>query len=345
MLKSTFDPSEPWSLENLGEMEEKLGRLAHIADSERQQKTANDLEAVKAILSTFTNPIKRVSIMAHAVLKTAEENDYLECLRWLSPAPVLQHHEIHSSNRVQGTGKWLFDHPQHRDWNYSSSSSMLTLHGIPGCGKSAIASVVIDSLMSTGDTAFTPLAYFYCARNTFEVERSIQDDIMRSIVRQLATSKHSPGKIHDAVFSAYEQRRLEAKLSGFDLRKLKLEEFVKLILEITESNPAVIVIDAIDEVSKDGQSILLNALKLIISKSANVMKVFVTTRTDSHILALVDKDLTIRVDRNNVKDDVEKLTKHLLTLAIDEKRLLRGHVSEPLRKELESSLVQSAGEM
>ena len=75
------------------------------------------------------------------------------------------------------------------------------------------------------------------------------------------------------------------------------------------------------------------------------MKVFVTTRTDSHILALVDKDMTIRVDRNNVKDDIEKLTKHLITLAIDEKRLLRVHVSEPLRKELENSLVQSAGEM
>ena len=55
------------------------------------------------------------------------------------------------------------------------------------------------------------------------------------------------------------------------------------------------------------------------SKSANVMKIFVTTRTDSHILALVDKDLTIRVGRNNVKDDIEKLTKHLLTLAINEK--------------------------
>ena len=167
-------------------MEEKLDRLAHIADSDKQQKTANDVEAVKAVLSTFTNPIKRVSIMADAMLKTAEETDYLECLRWLSPAPVFQHHEIYSSNRVQGTGKRLFDHPQHRDWKYSSSSSMLTLHGIPGCGKSTIASAVIDSLMSTGDTTFTPLAYFYCARNTFEVERSIQDEIMKSIVRQLA---------------------------------------------------------------------------------------------------------------------------------------------------------------
>jgi hypothetical protein len=155
VLKSAFDPSEPWSLENLDEMEE---RLAHIADAENQQKTANDVEAVKAILSTFTNPIKRVSIMADAALKTAEETDYLECLRWLSPVPVFRHHEIHSSNRVQGTGKWLFDHPQHRDWNDSSSSSMLTLHGIPGCGKSSIASAVIDSLMSTdGCSRWIPL--------------------------------------------------------------------------------------------------------------------------------------------------------------------------------------------
>ena len=125
---------------------------------------------------------------------------------------------IHSSKRVQETGKWLFNHPQHRNWNYSSSSSMLTLHGVPGCGKSSIASAVIDSLMSTGGTRVTALAYFYCARNTFEAERSDHDGIMRSIVRQLATSKYSPGKIHDAVFSAYEQRRLEAKLSGFDLQ-------------------------------------------------------------------------------------------------------------------------------
>jgi hypothetical protein len=347
VLKSAFDPSEPWILDNIDKLEDRLNRLAHIIDAEGYQKTADDMEAIKAILSTLRDPIKRVVNMADVALKMVEESDFLQCLRWLSPIPVFEHHEMQSSNRIAGTGKWLFDHPRYRDWNDSSSSSMLTLHGVPGCGKSSIASAITDSVVSNrdGQTSFTPLAYFYCTRNTFEVERSNPDDIMRSLLRQLATSKHTPGTIHDAVFSIFKLRRSEANLSGFNPRKLKQEECVNLILELTESNPAVIVIDAIDEVAEDGESILLNALKRLLNKSANVMKVFVTSRTHSHILALVDSDLTIHVDRNNVKNDIERLTNHLLTLAIDEKRLLRGKVSDELRAELQDSLVQSAGEM
>jgi NACHT domain len=285
--------------------------------------------------------------MADVALRTAKESDFPECLRWLSPIPVSQHHEMYSWNRISGTGNWLFDQPQYRDWNDSSSSSMLVLHGIPGCGKSSVASAVVDSIIpkSAGGSSFTPLAYFYCARNAFEIERSSPDDIMRSLVRQLSTLQSAPGKIHDAVFSAYEQRKAEAKLSGFDPRKLTLEECVDSILELTESNPAMIIIDAIDEVEKESQPILLNAFKKIIKESVNVIKVFVTTRTDSHILALLENELTIHVDSKNVKDGIERFTRHLLTVAIDEKRLLQGKVSDALRTEMENALVHSAGEM
>ncbi|KAF2259870.1 hypothetical protein CC78DRAFT_585468 [Lojkania enalia] len=282
--------------------------------------------------------------MADKMFRTANEGEFLECLQWLSPVPVPHHHEMHSSNRIASTREWLLNHPKFWAWNDSSDSSILKLHGIPGCGKSSIASAIVDDFISDKSGSI-PLAYFYCARNTFEIEHSSPTDIMGSLVRQLTISKNHPSKIHDTIFGVYEQKILEAKLTGFDIVRLKLEKCMDLIIEFNKSSPITMVIDAVDEVARDGRPTLLNSLKQLTKRSANATKVFLTTRTDSQILAYVEKDLATAVDRNIVRSDIEKVPHHLLAQAINEKKLLKGHISEELRLKLENSLIESAGEM
>lgn len=68
---------------------------------------------------------------------------------------------------------------------------------------------------------------------------------------------------HDAVFNAYEQRRLKAKQAAFDLRRLKMEECIELILKITISSPAVIVVNPLP---------LPKASSNLVSKSTKVIK-------------------------------------------------------------------------
>ncbi|KAB2575166.1 hypothetical protein DBV05_g6187 [Lasiodiplodia theobromae] len=170
---------------------------------------------------------------------------------------------------------WLLDHPEYCQWRATSSSSILLLHGIPGCGKSMLASRVVDLLLSerAGNPITAPFAYFYCADYEAEPERGQPDKILRSIVRQLTVSAQPQRKVRDAVLSEYERRRAEAELDGFEAKTLQVNDCVRLILDVTNSNPVTIVVDAVDEVKEQGRYELLHALSQIISSANNVTKV------------------------------------------------------------------------
>lgn len=57
----------------------------------------------------------------------------LELLQWLSRIPYSSHHESVRNGRLEGSGLWLFEHPQYVQWKKSKSSSLLWLHGNRKC--------------------------------------------------------------------------------------------------------------------------------------------------------------------------------------------------------------------
>ncbi|KAJ9660858.1 hypothetical protein H2201_006750 [Coniosporium apollinis] len=347
ILKSALDPLDSWKLERITELEDRLSKLAHIVDAEIQQNTNQDVFKIRDLLLAMQDPVRRAADQASVFMRMTEENDFGQLLRWLSPTPFSQHHGRHSEHRIPGTGRWLLNHPRYRDWNDSSSSSVLVLHGIPGCGKTALASAVVDSFISqqSGNSSFIPLAYFYCARTAFEPGRADPDEVLRSIVRQLSTVDVAQRRVCDVVFNEYERRKAAAKVSGFDPPRFKATECMDLILEMTASNPAVVIVDAIDEMSEDRRPDFLNVLNKIVRVSASVVKVLITSRTDSHILALLNGALTLRIESENVKDDIKAFACHRVEAAISNKMLLNGNVPGSLKTDLEDALIAKAGEM
>lgn len=73
---------------------------------------------------------------------------------------------------------------------------------------------------------------------------------MRSIIRQLAFGRGSERKVHEIVVTDYERREAEAELNGSDTPRLGVTECVALIQDLTNYNPATIVVDALDEVQE-----------------------------------------------------------------------------------------------
>ncbi|KAK3342072.1 hypothetical protein B0T25DRAFT_358324 [Lasiosphaeria hispida] len=101
-------------------------------------------------------------------------------IRWLShfncEAVQNQHREKRSI--CQNPGSWLINNANFRDWlspNYCSSP-LLWLSGIPGAGKTILASIAVDEAQNLSNAT---VVYFYCkyeddTRNTFiSVARSI----------------------------------------------------------------------------------------------------------------------------------------------------------------------------
>lgn len=217
--------------------------------------------------------------------KLAEEQ---HLLGWLSSAPFSKHHRSYSEKQVPGSGEWLANHAVYRAWRDSNSSSILLLHGIRGSGKSTLASVIIDTHLNEihSNQLAAPLGYSYCAGYQFEPQRSSPDEITRSLVRQLTSSRSTPCAVRDSIWSEYEDRKTQADVEGLEVERLRTEDCVKAILNLTTTDPLTIIIDAADEIETSAQHVLLQALNQIVEQSDNVAKIMVTSRNNSHVLRI-----------------------------------------------------------
>ena len=346
-VKTAFQFSEDQQMRKIVAQEAKVSSLAILSDAEVQQGTSKDVLAVRSLLKDFERPINRLADQTTSYAKTLEENQHREVLLWLSSVPFVRHHERHSESRIPGSGKWLLDHPQYFSWKSSSNSLILLLHGIIGSGKTALASAVVDSFLMENSKQMSPapIAYFYCAKNVSEVERADPDEIMRSIVRQLTLTSPTQKTVHEALLTEYERREAEAKIDGFHVPRLRIAECVKLILDVTGSNPAAIVIDALDEVQEDRRHELVDALKRITRESGSVVKVFITSRDNSNVLALLLYAPKIRIHDHDNRADMELFVRQQVALAIRGCKLLNGDVSGDLHEDLIQALLDGAGEM
>ena len=328
-----------------------ISKVTEVLTVDIQIDTAKNVASIHALLTSLNEPIKRIADQTTIAAQILPGSQRLQILQWLSPVPFSSHHKRHSESTIPGSGQWLLDHDLYLHWRKASSSSIFLLHGILGSGKTSLASTVVDSFLRessahvSAHVSSAPLAYFYCTRSSAEAERSNPDEIMRSILRQLTVSQGSSSTIHERVLQEFEHRRAEVIVDGFEIKRLQAAECVRLILDTTAVNPATIVIDAVDEVESSSRHVLLSALIQIVQESSSVVKVFVTSRDDSHIHALLSGAVALRITNQNTRRDMDDFVHQVVSSAIQSRRLLNGIVSDHLKQELVGALIAAAGEM
>lgn len=218
--------------------------------------------------------ITRLSVQGNEPSTFLSEEKYIKMIAWLSASPYHSHHEFISQSRLPGAGQWLSIHPVFVEWHSTSSSSLLLLHGISGSGKTTLCSVVVDSLLTaaTNTPLAAPMGYFYCTGPEFEKPRASPDDIMRTILGQLAQDLTEKRKIRDFLWAEYERQSAKPRVDGLAPPKLRLRDCVRLILELAEQDPLTIVIDALDSIGEEERPKLVGALREIVTKADNVVK-------------------------------------------------------------------------
>ena len=325
----------------------EIRRFTDVFTVDTQIETAKGVASMGALLASLSEPIKRLVDHSSISAQVLHENRHLQLLQWLSTVPFSSHHKRHSERRIPASGQWLLDHERYRHWRNTSSSSIFLLHGIMGSGKTSLASAVVDSFLHerSDNASSAPIAYFYCTKNSAETERSNPDEIMRSILRQLTISHGSSSTVHETILHEYERRQAAAKVDGFEITKLQTADCLKLILGTTAANPATIVIDAVDEIHPSLRHVLLSALTQIVQDSLSVVKVFVTSRDDSNICALLPDSVTVRIQSNCTRNDMDIFVYREVSSAIQNRRMLNGVVSDNLKRELMDVLIAGAGEM
>jgi hypothetical protein len=189
--------------------------------------------------------------------------------------------------------------------------------------------------------ASMPIAYFYCTRSPAEPERADLDEIMRSILRQLSCSKLDL-PIREPVAKKYKEMKEEADEDGYEPAKLRIAECVDLILALLESNPATIIIDALDECDPNRRYELLLAFDKIIRNSANVVKIFVSSRDDNDIVRRLANSPNVVIRASDNGEDIEQFVRSKVDQSIIEQRLLSGNVSDELKSRIISVLINGA---
>ncbi|KAI9771411.1 MAG: hypothetical protein M1839_002801 [Geoglossum umbratile] len=300
-------------------------------------------QELKRILTELEKPISQSATQLSDLHDSLKKSERLACFQWMSTIPHRIHHKTMVKDCLPGLGGWLFEKTEFIEWRKSSVSSILWLHGIPGSGKTKLVSLVIEYFFTeySANTRPTPISYFYCARNSAEPQRADPEEILRSILKQLSSSK-SELPIREPVASIYKERRDEAEEDGCEPTKLSLAECIELILALTEINPAIIIIDALDECDPARRHELLMALERVIQESASLVKVFVSSRDDNDIVCRLDNCSNVLINANDNGKDIEDFVSRTLTKAIEDKRLLGGQVSEELKSRIIATLIRGA---
>ncbi|KAL8929566.1 MAG: hypothetical protein Q9208_001235 [Pyrenodesmia sp. 3 TL-2023] len=296
-----------------------------------QEDQAERSRILVEILQSWQRPLHLLSSQALDIHEVMDQAKTTKISEWLSSVRVDTHHAEIRDGRLPSSGKWLLQHAVYQDWaRYPFIDEYQTAK-------------------RESRNEHVCLAYFYCTRNKAGFD-GVQElnlasepvEIFRSLLKQLVKTEGSK-KLDVSVTDKYQQ--LDADVD--EPRRLTMFECIELIVSISWDRPTTIIIDALDECRSANVRDLLKGLDEIILRSPKTVKILMSTRPVSAVIdCLRDKQyasLEVNADLNG--DDISNFITHELDSRIREKQLLRGLVSNDLRRDILLSLTKRAGSM
>ncbi|KAF3182443.1 hypothetical protein TWF788_006346 [Orbilia oligospora] len=268
------------------------GRIASANSLMKDALERDQLAEEEDIL--FDKKMDAVSDAIGGVASMQQEGQHREIFRWLSPIDPFTRQSDFLRRRQKGTGEWFLETPQFKQW-LEGKEKTLFCPGIPGAGKTMIASIVSDKLKAVRDqdavrNVRTGVAFIYCIYN--EREQQSLDDILASILVQLVLGQPV---IPESVQKVYKSHRKGEK------PRLSLDEISKEITAIIKCYSRIfIVVDALDECRDDDirKSLLSKLFEL---QTVSDIRLMVTFRPGAISEALIKTRIEIRAQNEDLE--------------------------------------------
>ncbi|KAK5633164.1 hypothetical protein RRF57_008878 [Xylaria bambusicola] len=157
-----------------------------------------------------------------------------------------------------------------------SPSSVLWLHGKPGCGKSVLSSSVVHHLTERYRLdPSSPIAYFFFSFTDSKKQKV--DTMLSSLIRQLYMSRPDKPKSVDELCTSYREKRLRP-----DTKMLEAA-----LIDITRGfSSAYLVIDGLDEcpdVDGERSRLLASVSRIVRHKIPDNVHIFLASRLERDI--------------------------------------------------------------
>lgn len=228
---------------------------------------------------------RRREIETRVMLNEAREN----ILRTFGTIDPRRSHDMSRKLRHPGTGIWLTESPKFLHW-LQSENGCLWLYGIPGAGKTVLASLVIDEVLPKS-TPNHAVAYFYCDYKDQMTQEP--HGILGSLAQQISKQDEQSFEKLRGFHANHGQGRKEP--IPYDPRLLR-----NLIKDmITNYDSTTIIIDAIDECVGNVRDVTELLTSLGETTGDTNVKLLLLSRDEFEIRELLDTTPQISIAAEN----------------------------------------------
>lgn len=290
------------------------------------QKVDTKLESIDSQVKTTHTEIKSIRLDKYSA----------DLIQWLAPPDVSSNFNKAIQARHPGSGRRLLRSKTYTTWK-TGRSSFLWLHGIPGCGKTILASTVIEDLQSSqSQSSLQMLLYFYF--DFTDSRKQSFESTLRSLICQIYYQNDNAKKHIDSLYSSPYLRGKEQP---------RFESLQKIFTEMIDSLEEVwIVLDALDECTpRDELLAWLRSVNQNISIKIN-MHLLVTSRPEQDIESAIkyyaSKEQIIAIQNDLLKADIRN---YVQARVREHKGLSRWRGHKEIQDNIEASLLEKADGM
>ncbi|KAF2493616.1 ankyrin, partial [Lophium mytilinum] len=214
---------------------------------------------------------------------------------WLSPVNFYSKQKDTLNARLEATGLWILRSPKFESW-LNGSKRVLFCPGIPGSGKTVLASIVIEHIQMLSDEApSVGLAWAYCDYKQRKVQ-TLQN-LLGSLIEQLVHTSAARGQ--PQAWKAVEN----LWRNSYQNTAASIKELSKLLADQVRSfRRAYIILDALDEC--DQENLTRDDLLEILQALPPNVHLFLTSRDIPSIESSIENALRLEIWAR--EEDVDK---------------------------------------
>lgn len=224
--------------------------------------------------------VEDVKRQVHKLVSGQHAQQDQHILKWLTETDFAAQQNDFIRQRQPGTGQWFLESDEFQAW-VKTEKQTLFCPGIPGAGKTIMSASVIDNLYSRfQDDQTIGIAYIYF--NYRQHESQIVDDLLASLLKQLAQRKPSLPESVKSIYDSYQESRIKP---SFEKISITLHSVVATYSRV------FIVIDALDECCTSDNTLTRFLEQIFQLRDEAPTNIFATSRPSTEISSYFSKGL------------------------------------------------------
>ncbi|KAJ7706762.1 ankyrin repeat-containing domain protein [Mycena rosella] len=300
-----------------------IGSVKHLSQEHRvahHETISNIKDATEEQRTEHTYIARSIRNVAQHQERYHDSVERERIIEWLSPLNFFLRQADIFNTWQPGTGEWLLRDNAFKAWK-SGTGKTVWFRGMPGAGKTVLASLVVDHLRATLESQNIGVAVIYL--NHQETEAQSLPNLLAGLWRQLIIRK----PISLAVKALYEKHCEQCTRPS-----LAEVDFI-LCSTISEMSNVFIIVDAVDEYPEKQRHALLRYLSALTTEST--VNLMLTSRPHLNLIHVIKNLRTLEI--RATMDDIRR---HVDAEILKSPRLSRHIENRPqLREEIEDSIV------